>query len=121
MEPAGDALVKRSRRAAVIAARIPRHLRPLFWDHDFARLTWKTDADLIIGRILASGDWKAVHWLLRRLPRPALRAWLERRPGAGLSVRQLRFWELILRLPHRQVNTWLADPGRRVLEGRRHA
>jgi hypothetical protein len=76
---------------------------------------------LVIGRILAAGDWEAVRWLLRRLPSPARRAWLERQRGAGLSARELRFWELVLGLPRRQVDTWLADPARQVWEGRRGA
>jgi hypothetical protein len=112
--------VRRPRRAAA-PVRLPRRLRPLFWDYDFARLTWKADADLSVGRILTAGDWEAVHWLLGVLPKPALRDWLEPRRGAGLSARQLRFWELLLGLSHRQVNTWLADPARRLWEGRRHA
>jgi hypothetical protein len=91
----------------------------LFGDHDFARLTWEADADLIIGRILAAGDWEAVRWLRGLLPDPALQAWLERRRGAGLSARQLRFWELVLGLPRRQVNRWLTEPGGQVWEGRR--
>jgi hypothetical protein len=100
------------------ATRLPRNLRPLFWDHDFARLSWEADRDLIIHRVLAAGDWEAVRWLRRRLPRIALRDWLERRDGAGLSARQLRFWEVILELPRRQVNAWLADPARQVWDGR---
>ena len=100
------------------ATRLPLRLRPLFWDYDFARLSWDADRDLIVGRVLAVGDWESVRWLLRRLSKPVLREWLEQREGAGLSGRQLRFWELILKLPHRQVNAWLADPGRQVWEGR---
>jgi hypothetical protein len=84
-------------------------------------LTWEADTDQIVGRILAAGDWEALRWLLRRLPRPALRDWLERRRGAGLSARQLRFWEVVLRLPRRQVDSWLADPARQVWEGRHRA
>ena len=82
--------------------RLPRTLRPRFWDYDFARLTWKADRDLIIVRILAFGDWESNCWLLRRLTEPALRDWLEQREGAGLSSRHLRFWELILGLPRRK-------------------
>ena len=111
----------RPRWAGAVPRGLPRRLRPLFWDHDFARLTWEADAGLVIGRILAAGDWEAVRWLLRRLPKPALRDWLERRPRPGLSARQLRFWEIVLGLPCRQVDTWLADPARQVWEGRRRA
>jgi hypothetical protein len=113
--------MKRRRPAGAVPVRLSRYLRPLFWDHDFARLTWEADADLIIGRILVAGDWEAVCWLRRLLPKPALQGWLDRRRGAGLSARQLRFWELVLGLPRRQVDTWLADPARQVWEGRRHA
>ena len=105
-------------RSANRARRLPIGLRPLFWDHDFARLSWQTDADLITGRILTVGDWDAIRWLLLRLGKPALRAWLTHRRGAGLSARQLRFWETILELPRRQVNRWLRAPGRQVWEKR---
>ena len=110
--------MKKQRRPRSASMKLARSLRPLFWDHDFARLTWAADRDLIIGRILASGNWDALRWLLRVLPRPELRAWLERRHGAGLSARQLRFWEVILELPRRQVNAWLANPGRQAWERR---
>jgi hypothetical protein len=100
---------------------LPRRLRPLYWDQEFERLTWEADTDLIIGRILAVGSWEAECWLLHRLPKPALRNWLERRRGAGLSARQLRFWELVLGLRRRQVDSWLTDPARQVWEERRHA
>jgi hypothetical protein len=90
----------------------------LFWDHDFARLTWKTDTDLIIGRILADGDLEALRWLLRNLSKPALRDWLEHHSGAGLDARRLRFWEVILGLPHRLVDGWIAHPARQVWQQR---
>jgi hypothetical protein len=98
--------------------RLPRRLRPLFWDHDFTRLRWGADTDLIVGRILGAGDWEAVRWLLARLPKVVLREWIDRRRGAGLSSRQLRFWELILDLPRDAVDAWLADPARATWESR---
>ncbi|HWY87747.1 MAG TPA: hypothetical protein VNX28_13530 [Gemmataceae bacterium] len=109
------------RRRPASAVRLSKRIRPLFWDYDFGQLTWEADSDLIIGRILAAGDWEAIQWLRRLLPEPVLRDWLVRRHGAGLNSRQLRFWELVLELPRRLVNTWLSDPGRQVWEGRRHA
>jgi hypothetical protein len=96
-------------------------LRPLFWDYDFARLTWKADDDPIVGRILAAGNWDAVRWLRRRLGTAALRDWLTRRRGAGLSPRQLRIWQAVLALPSRTVDAWLAAPGRQPWDRRRHA
>lgn len=110
--------MKSSQPNRAIPGRLPRLLRPLFWEYHFAQLTWKADADLIIGRILTAGTWETIQWLRRRVPNSALKAWLEHRRGAGLSARQLRFWELLLELPHRQVNAWLRDPGRQLWEGR---
>jgi len=93
-------------------------LRALFWDYDFAALTWEDDRDLIIGRVLAAGTWEAVTWLRSRLGDRALRDWIERHHGRGLSPQQLRFWELIVGLPHRQVNRWLAAEGRQIWQER---
>ncbi len=93
-------------------------LRPLFWDYDFEVLTWENDRDLILARVLASGGWDAVTWLRSQVGDRVLREWIERRQGRGLSPRQLRFWELILRLTHRQVNAWLAVEERKIWEKR---
>jgi hypothetical protein len=106
------------RRRRAVPDRLPTRLRPFFWDHEFARLSWKADRDLIIGRILAAGDWESLRWLRRRLRDDALREWLAHRRGAGLSAQQLRYWELILDLPRRTVNAWLAEPGRQDWEER---
>ena len=61
-----------------------------------------------------------MRWLYHRLGAAALRQWLVRRRGAGLSPRQLRFWETVLRLPRRQVNAWLAQPARQTWDRRCH-
>jgi hypothetical protein len=111
----------RPRPVRFASSGLPPSLRTLFWDHDFARLTWESDRDLIVGRVLASGDWDAVQWLRRQLGTPALRDWLTRRRGAGLSPRQLRFWQVILGLPRDVVDAWLADLGRQPWQRRRHA
>jgi hypothetical protein len=97
---------------------LPVKLQPLFWDYDFHALTWDEDRDLVIARVLAAGDWDAVIWLRGHASDHLLRQWLQQRRGGGLSPQRLRFWELILRLSHRQVNTWLAAPGRLTWERR---
>ena len=93
-------------------------LRPLFWDYDFAALSWETDRDLIIARVLTSGDWAAVTWLRSRVEDHALREWIECQHGGGMSPQRLRFWEMMLGLPHRQVNAWLAAEGRQIWDKR---
>lgn len=101
-------------------SRLRSSLRQLFWDHDFAALDWKADHDLIVGRILAAGPWDAVRGLFRRMGPAALRQWLVWRRGAGLSPRQLRFWETVLDLPRRRVNPWLTQPARQTWDQRCH-
>jgi hypothetical protein len=97
---------------------LPALLRPLFWDYDFKTLTWDDDRDLIIARVLASGTWEAIIWLRARLGDQALREWIKHRCGRGLSPRQLRFWEVMLDLSHRQVNAWLQVEGRKIWDQR---
>jgi hypothetical protein len=65
------------------------------------------DADFIIGRLLAEGDWESVKWLRREVGDKALREWLLGRSGAGQPPQSLRFWELVLGLDCRKVNTWI--------------
>jgi hypothetical protein len=89
---------------------LPHLVRPRFWDYRFSDLTWEHDRDLIIGRILAAGDWESVLWLKSPMQAEDLRKWIVAHEGVGLNPPQLRFWELILGLPRRQVNTWLRSP-----------
>jgi len=83
-------------------------LPSLFWDVDFANLDWEADRDLIVGRILEAGSWPAVRWLRSFWGDQAVRAWLEAHAGARLSPRQLRYWELVLNLPPKEVEEWIA-------------
>jgi len=92
-----------------MASRLPDSLKKLFWDYDFKDITWEKDRDLIISRILSYGSYKDIKWLVRKLGTDELRCWITVRKGRGLDARQLRFWELVLDLPHEQVNTWLED------------
>jgi hypothetical protein len=98
---------------------LPSLLRPLFWEYDFAALTWEQDRDLLIARILTVGGWEAIRWLRRHCGDSALRDWIIHRQGARLTPRQLRFWELILGLPTHQVDFWVARAKRSLWEQRR--
>jgi hypothetical protein len=97
---------------------LPAFLRPLFWDQRFSRLSWERDRDLVAARVLSAGDWGSVRWLRGQMGDAALRTWLLEHQGAGLDPRRLRFWELILKLPHAEVNRWLASPERAVWDRR---
>ncbi|MBI4640767.1 MAG: hypothetical protein HY731_08740 [Candidatus Tectomicrobia bacterium] len=100
------------------SSKLPGMLRALFWDYEFEELTWEYDRDLIIRRVLIDGTWDAVTWLRSCIGDIGLREWIKRHQGRGLSPKQLRFWELILGLPHRQVNAWLKAEERKVWDKR---
>lgn len=110
--------MKTSKSRTKKAAELPKELAPLFWDCDFATLRWRAHRDFIIGRVLESGtfdDWK---WLRSTMRDFRLRSWIIERSGRGLSKRQLRYWELILDLPHATVNRWMAAPALKLWESR---
>ncbi len=71
-----------------------------------------------MGRVLASGPWETVKWLRTRAGDKAIRQWIERHEGRGLSPQQLRFWQLILDIPARRVNRWLRSEARSVWDRR---
>lgn len=97
---------------------LPPALRDLFRDQDFDRLSWDCDSDAIAARVLSAGEGEAITWLRRTMGDPALRAWIARREGRGLDARRLRYWQIVLDLPEKEVERWLAAPGRAVREGR---
>lgn len=107
----------RNRKIALIH-KPPYFLRPFFWDYDFDSLSWEEDHELIVARILSSGDWNTLTWLRSHAGDHFLREWIERHEGGKLSPQKLRFWEIVLGLPHRKVNTWLADERREIWEKR---
>jgi hypothetical protein len=98
----------------VFKSKLPDLLKPFFWDYDFGSLSWEDDRELIIARVLSSGDWNALTWLRSYAGDHFLQEWIVRHQGGGLSPQKLRFWELILGLPHRQVNAWLASERRKI-------
>lgn len=86
---------------------VPKSVRSFFWDYPSTKLSLKTDRDLIVRRLLTSGSWDSIQWLRRHVSDHDLREWLIAHRGRGLSPRQLRFWEVVLDLPARQVNRWV--------------
>lgn len=86
---------------------LPEFLRPFFWDVDFDALSLDARQDFIVRRLLGSGSWQALTWLREQLGDADLRLWIEGHAGAGLTPRQLRFWEAVLDLPHAKVTRWI--------------
>ncbi|MDI6755157.1 MAG: hypothetical protein QME78_12285 [Thermodesulfobacteriota bacterium] len=110
--------MNRQRTKTGCPVELPRKLQDFFWDYDFKKLSWIKDRDLIISRVLSSGGWDEIIWLRSRMSDCDLSEWIERRKGRGLSSKQLRFWEIILKLSHRKVNAWLEAPERKIWEKR---
>lgn len=91
--------------------KLPKMLRPCFWDVEFWRLNGVTHGDFVAYRLLESGDWDCWRWLRRTAGDDALIQLVRQKRGLGLSRRQLRFWQLIWSLPKREVNEWLLRDG----------
>lgn len=94
------------------AMALPARIRRLFWDVHAGDVSLERHRDFIIGRVLAEGGWNDVRWLRRRLGDDAIREWLVRRRGRGISNRQLSFWQIALDLPRKRVSEWLSSEGR---------
>jgi hypothetical protein len=97
---------------------LPTSLRRFFWDQDFDRLRWPEDFEAVARRLLAAGDGPALAWLRAEAGDARLRDLIRATRGRDLDPRQLRFWQIVLDLPDREVDAWLADPARRVWEER---
>jgi len=91
-----------------VASKLPKAVRRLFWDYDARSLTWEADRDLIQARVLSSGTWDAVTWIRKRIGDAEIRNWILRNHGRGLDERRLRFWQLVLGLPRKTVDAWIA-------------
>ncbi len=98
--------------------RLPEKMNALFWEYDPQTLSLDRDRDLIIGRVLSAAGWDGARWLLSEFSESELRDWILSSKGRNLSPPRLRFWELLLGLPHSQVNEWLSGTGRRIWDGR---
>ncbi len=89
--------------------RLPEFLRPLFWEVPFHKVSPKRHISYICIRIMEHGDEQSARWMLQTYGKARLRQWMLEREGRGLSPRTLRFWEVVLDLPHRTVTRWIRN------------
>jgi len=75
---------------------IPRFLKPYFWDTRLSNLSVDRHRPFILGRILESGDQKAVSWALRTYPSAEISSFLRGHGKEVLSQRTWNFWALLL-------------------------
>lgn len=97
---------------------LPEKMNALFWEYNPHTLSLEQDRDLIIGRVLSAAGWDGVQWLRSEVSDSELRDWILNTKGRNISPPRLRFWELVLGLPHSQVNKWLSGTGRSIWDGR---
>lgn len=88
---------------------LPETVRCLFWEYEKGQVEWPTDETLIIDRVLTNGSWSAIKWLRAEADDEVIREWLLTHNGSALSPRQLRFWQLVLNLPSKEVDAWIDD------------
>lgn len=87
--------------------KLPKSLKPFFWDVQFARLDGQCDGDFVAARLLESGSWESILWLCRAAGDFALQQLVRQRGGRGLSRGQIRFWQIRWGLPKRLVDEWI--------------
>ena len=72
--------------------RLPKSLKPFFWDSDFSRLGDHEYSYFIIGRLLECGDESAVNFLLDIYPPDEIIHVLKN--SRALSKKSRNFWEI---------------------------
>ena len=97
---------------------LPERMNAFFWEYDPGTLSLEQDRDLIIGRLLSSSGWDGIQWLRSEFSAGELSEWIIRAKGRNISPPRLRFLELLLDLPHAQVNHWLSEKSRKIWDGR---
>lgn len=76
---------------------VPAHLKPLFWDVDFAALDADRHRAYIIERILEYGDLPEIRWMRETYQAAVIVRVLKR--ARGLSARSADYWALIYDVP----------------------
>lgn len=113
-----EAVKQDTQRLGASNEKIPARMREFFWDAPFERLTWDCHRDFIVGRLLRDGSWESIQWLRRKMSDGEIKEWISHRAGAGLTPRQIHFWQLVLGFPSRRVRAWLQSEGRKVWDER---
>jgi hypothetical protein len=87
--------------------RMPPYVRELFWEYGPRQVSWRRDRGFVIKRILSHGEERALRWLRRNTTDDELRQWFRETKGRDLDPPKLRFWELALGLPKKDVDRWV--------------
>lgn len=74
---------------------IPEKFRALFWEYDPESIDIVIHRDLIIGRIVETGSWASMKWLVETYSKNEILSFLENRGKRILPLRDLNYWLLI--------------------------
>lgn len=93
---------------------IPVSLKVFFWDVQLSDLSADHHRDFILGRLLETGNRKALRWLFQTYSRNSILAFLSKRGTALLSQKSWHFWALQLGKEPKALSkkSW-RSPGRR--------
>lgn len=72
--------------------RLPASLEPLFWPNAIEELRLPERADVLFLHVLARGSGPQVRWLRRRFGDRAIRKWIRKQNGWGISAPRLAPW-----------------------------
>jgi hypothetical protein len=87
---------------------LPAFLHGYFWEYPAGRVRPDADGEIVMLRLMESGDQDAIRWLRAEYGDPSLAEFMTRRRARGLSEKRIRYWALLLRLPRQAVDAWLA-------------
>ena len=71
---------------------LPKEFKKYFWDVDFEKLTFKKNANFILGRLMNYGNQTVLKWLLRFPPKVIMKVVRESRE---LDAKTRNYWRFI--------------------------
>lgn len=90
----------------------------LLWDVASGAVDGEMHRSFVLGRVLGHGTADEIRALRRDIGDARIRDYLVGTRGRRVDRRRLRYLEAILGLERADVETWLADPARRIWDER---
>lgn len=85
----------------MITGKLPKFLKPLFWEVDFRKLKFLKKPDFVIKRILEYGDERAIGWMMQNLNKTVIKDIICK--TKGLSPRSANYWAVVLGINKMEV------------------
>ena len=75
------------------ALRLPKKFKEYFWDVDFKKISFKPFNKYVLERIMNLGDFDALKWLLKEVPKSAIEEVLK--TGRELDKKTRNYWRVV--------------------------